>query len=203
VQPYRKHYGVNFYPGHERLTLRDVDADGQKEIVSLFWESGGQDDRKLHAGVIDRKTYEVRWMKGPYPSQWFGPHTHMGVVGGRMVVTDSRESLHVLNVASGEAERTLTNVGSIVRLRELQGSESEIGLVQSGYPVRWQVLNVATGALREPKKSDEVDLKVGPDQLANDYDATASRRAKLKTFSTYGSSQLLGSARLQPKRLWA
>jgi hypothetical protein len=194
--PEHKSYGVNFYPGHERLTLQDVDADGKKEMVSLFWKSGLQDDRNLYAGVIDRSSYEVRWMKGPYPSQWVGPHTHMVVVGQHMVVTDSRENLYVLNLTSGEEEHTLKDVGSIERLRKLPGSDSEIGLVQSGYPMRWKVLNLATGALREPKKSDDTErLKASPGELASDFDSTVSRRAKLKTFYTYGSSELLGSAR--------
>jgi hypothetical protein len=197
--PAPKTYGVYFYPGHERLTLQDVNKDGQKEIASLFWASRGEEDRHLYAGVIDRTSYEVRWMKGPYPSQWFGPHTHMVVVGQWMVVSDSRENVHVLSLASGEEEHTLTNVGPVERLHPQQGSDSEIRLVKSGYPIRWQMLNLATGTLREPKKSDDVEPpkpSPGDGELVNEYDPTASRRAKRKTFSANGTSQLLGSARL-------
>lgn len=81
-------------------TLVDVDGDGTKDLVGLFWRSG-QDATPLYAAAVDGKTFHVKWSAGPYPSQWSSTRSHLAVVGNKVVVTDSHGMLHVLELASG------------------------------------------------------------------------------------------------------
>lgn len=194
-------YGVTFYTGSgSRPQLVDVDGDGRKEIVSLFWGKG--EERPLHVGVLDRDTLAVKWMRGPYPSQWSGAHTHLEIVGSRVVVTDSRETIHVLDLKSGETLQTIPLPGGARAACALSGSQTEVAL-QIDWE-KWQVVDVTAGSLRAPKKGEDVsckspyqpcDAKTPANSLCIDDDPLARTRAKTPGFSTYSSSEVLGDTR--------
>ena len=93
--------GASWYTQAASLpTMVDVDGDGTKDLVGLFWKSN-QDETPLYAAAIDGKTFAVKWSAGPYKSQWASTRTHFAVVGRRMVVTDSRDRIITLDLATG------------------------------------------------------------------------------------------------------
>jgi hypothetical protein len=95
------HLGASWYTQAGSLpTMVDVDGDGTKDLVGLFWKSN-QDETPLYAAAIDGKTFAVKWSAGPYKSQWASTRTHFAVVGRRMVLTDSRDRIITLDLATG------------------------------------------------------------------------------------------------------
>ncbi len=197
-------YGVTFYTGtNSRPQLVDVDGDGKKELVSLFW--GKSDDLPLHVGVLDRETLAVKWMSGPLPSQWSGRHTHMAIVGTRVVVTDSRETVHVFDLSSGKVDRTVPFAGGAVGACANGTSKVEVGLAVDWN--NWKFLDVDSGKVREGKKGETSPCieqyvacgpKTDPAVRCTENDPSAQARAKTPGFTTYGTSEVLGDARLVP-----
>jgi len=195
-------YGVTFYTGsNSRPRLVDVDGDGKKEIVSLFW--GKADDLPLHVGVLDRATFAVKWMSGPFPSQWSGRHTHMAIVGAHVVVTDSRETVHVLELGSGKVVHTVPFAGGAVGACAIAASTVDVGLEVEWN--KWKLLDVEKGTLREAKKGERpaciepyvtCSAKSEPSVRCNENDPSAQARSKTPGFTTYGSTEVLGDARL-------
>jgi hypothetical protein len=61
-------------------TLVDVDHDGVRDIVGLFWSATSQ-GAQLYVAAIDGTT---TWRAGPYESQWNSSRTHLVVVGDRV-----------------------------------------------------------------------------------------------------------------------
>jgi hypothetical protein len=95
------HLGASWYTQASTLpTMVDVDGDGTRDLVGLFWKSN-QDETPLYAAAIDGKTFAVKWSAGPYKSQWASTRTHFAVVGRRMVLTDSRDRILTLDLATG------------------------------------------------------------------------------------------------------
>jgi hypothetical protein len=81
-------------------TMVDVDGDGTKDLVGLFWKSN-QDETPLYAAAIDGATFAIKWSAGPYRSQWASTRTHFAVVGKKMVLTDTRDRVITLDLATG------------------------------------------------------------------------------------------------------
>jgi hypothetical protein len=93
--------GASWYTQAATLpTMVDVDGDGTKDLVGLFWKSN-QDETPLYAAAIDGKTFALKWSAGPYRSQWASTRTHFAVVGRKMVVTDTRDRVITLDLATG------------------------------------------------------------------------------------------------------
>jgi hypothetical protein len=195
-------YGVTFYNGNNsRLQLVDVDGDGKKELVSLFW--GKAVDLPLHVGVLDRETLAVKWMSGPFPSQWSGRHTHMAIVGAHVVVTDSRETVHVLELGSGKVVHTLPLAGGAVRACAISASSVDVGLEVEWN--KWSVLDVEKGTLREAKKGEirgcigqyvTCSAKSDASRLCTEHDPSAQARSLRTGFTTDGTTEVLGDTRL-------
>lgn len=198
------HHGVTLYTGSgHRFELVDVDGDGKKEIVSLFWSS--VEDSPLHVGVLDRATFAVKWMKGPFPSQWSGVHTHMEIVGSKVVVTDSREKVHVFELATGNEVHVAPFVGGTRALCKLPGSTSSVGLQLEGGG--WRILELDTFSMRDAKKG-ETPICASPlpscsdkdrataDKPCRVYDAAAAKRAKTPGFHSYLGADTLGATML-------
>jgi hypothetical protein len=56
----------------------------------------------LHVVALDRDTLAVRWHAGPYPAHWNSDRVHLLVAKDRVVVSDSRNNLHVIDVHTGK-----------------------------------------------------------------------------------------------------
>ena len=120
AQPVR--LGASWYTQASSLpTMVDVDGDGTKDLVGLFWKSN-QDETPLYAAAIDGKTFELKWSAGPYRSQWASTRTHFAVVGRKMVLTDTRDRVITLDLATG-AE---------VAVDELAGGASDVCALNDG-----------------------------------------------------------------------
>ena len=93
--------GASWYTqGGSVPTMVDVDGDGTKDLVGLFWKSN-QDEMPLYAAAIDGATFAIKWSAGPYRSQWASTRTHFAVVGKKMVLTDTRDRVITLDLATG------------------------------------------------------------------------------------------------------
>lgn len=99
--PQRTRLGASWYTQASSLpAMVDVDGDGTKDLVGLFWKTD-QDEAPLYAAAIDGKTFALKWSAGPYRSQWASTRTHFAVVGRKMVLTDTRDRVMTLDLATG------------------------------------------------------------------------------------------------------
>jgi len=203
------HYGVSFYTGGtSRPHLVDVDGDGKKEIVSLFWSSA--EDTPLHVGVLDRETFAVRWMRGPFPSQWSGQHTHMELVGRRAIVTDSREKLHVFDLGSGEEVHTADIAGGARDVCKLPGTDA-VALARANGGFR--VLSLADFSMRDATKADHPQCTTRytscdeKDKTSAEpcslWAPNAQKRAKNAAFRSSGTAQAVADTMLVEGKLGA
>jgi hypothetical protein len=84
------------------------DVVGARAIVGLAWDRAREEDG-MYAVAFDYATLAPRWRAGPYPSfrarDGVQAH-HLALVGDRVVVTDLRGGVHVLDARTGE-ERAL------------------------------------------------------------------------------------------------
>lgn len=203
-------HGVTFYTaGDSHPELVDVDGDGTKEIVSLFW--GGAQDRPLHVGALDRNTLKAKWMAGPYPSQWSGPHTHLAITGSRLVVTDSREAIHVLDLKTGEETLTAPLPGGATGTCVPNVNEADV-ILQTDWN-KWKVLDAQHGEFRELKKAEYTQCTTKKydatacsatsvhSRVCIEYDKTAHGRSQTPGFQGYGGTTLLGDARMVQGRV--
>ncbi len=107
VEPPPSLAGTQWYPqAGVGPTLVDMNGDGTDDILGLVWRAG-DDERALFVGAWDGKTFDLKWRAGPFPSQWSSMGTHLLVVGGTVVVTDSRETLHVMELGTGTPAATI------------------------------------------------------------------------------------------------
>lgn len=196
-----EHYGVSFYTGAgSRPHLVDIDGDGKKEIVSLFWSSS--DDAPLRVGAVDRETFAVKWMRGSFPSQWSGAHTHLAIAGGYAVVTDSREKVHLVDLKTGVEVHTADLAGGTRAVCHVRGAPDLVALQRASGS--FKILELGAGfAMRDAKKTEEpactsgwvsCDDKPAPsaDKACRTYQPAASKYAKMKGFQSYGVGQALG-----------
>lgn len=202
VEPtYPVTHNLYFYTGGDsRPTVLDVDGDGRKEIVSLLW--GGSNDKSLYVAALDRETFAEKWVTGPYASQWNGEHTHLVLTGKHAVLSDSRATLHVLDLANGkEVQTTEFPGGARYACPTSDGKLVKVATDLGGQAVR--VLVPETGDLGPLPKGerpdcwqntcDEKNTKDG----CSSYDPRAGAKSKLKGFSAY-ASQAAGPVRLVP-----
>jgi hypothetical protein len=96
-------------------TMVDVDGDGTKDIVGLFWRSG-EDATALHVAAVNGKTFALAWTAGPFASQWSSTRTHLAVAGNKVVVTDSQDWLHVLELGTGKELTNQRLEGGVLRV---------------------------------------------------------------------------------------
>lgn len=149
VEPPPARLGASWYTQVDVLpTLVDIDGDGTKDIVGLFWRSG-HDEVPLYVAAVDGKDFALKWSAGPYASQWNSTRTHLAVVGAKVVVTDSQETLRVLDLHTGlEAAVTET----------LEGGVTELCAVGDGTP-RAIVRGVATPGTGDGSRLYDVDRR--------------------------------------------
>jgi hypothetical protein len=129
--------GASWYTQAASLpTMVDVDGDGTKDLVGLFWK-GNQDEMPLYAAAIDGKTFTLKWSAGPYRSQWASTHTHFAVVGKKMVLTDTRDRIITLDLATGAEVAVNTLVGGASETCALADGTSRV-LIRSSLPATEQ-----------------------------------------------------------------
>jgi outer membrane protein assembly factor BamB len=107
----------------------DVDGDGTKDLVGLFW-SAGQEENPLYAAAVDGKTFKLKWSAGPFRSQWNSPRTHLVVAGDKVLVSDTQENLHVLDLATGKELANVRVPDGVVEMCAL-GDRTHRALVRS------------------------------------------------------------------------
>ncbi len=202
VEPtYPVTHNMYFYTGGDSgPTVLDVDGDGRKEIVSLLW--GGSSDKSLYVAALDRETFAEKWVAGPYASQWNGDHTHLVLTGKHAVLSDSRATLHVLDLADGkEVQSTLFLAGARFACATSDGQRVKVAPDLGGESAR--VLDPETGALGPLPKGEGADCwtktcdEKHPKDGCLSYDPRAGQKSKLKGFSSY-TAQLAGPVRLAP-----
>ena len=196
VTPQRVRIGATWYTGltqGPRVQV-DVNGDGDKDVVGLFWR--GPVDEGLFVAAMDRKTFEPIWTAGPYPSQWSGPHTHLAITDDYVLVTDSRETLHVLDAKTGASVHDLAFMGGATSACQLAATPSLFRL-DRGYR-NHVVLDPAAGTLqKETRDAKLVCANERPEckhALANEacwvVEPNAAARAKVPGFSAYLSERL-------------
>lgn len=128
-------------------TLVDVDGDGTKDIVGLFWRSGS-DEAPLYAAAIDGKTFTLKWSAGPYPSQWASTRTHLAVAGDKVVLTDSQEDLVVLELKDGTEVRSSKVLGGVTQLCALGDGSARAVARSAAFPgeSNTTLLDLASGS---------------------------------------------------------
>ncbi len=188
--------GASWYTGGNEGPLLevDVDGDGDKDIVSLFWRA--PEDASLFVAAVDRDTLQPIWTAGPYPSQWSGPHTHLVIAGDHVMISDSREQLHVLDVKTGNTVHDLAFPGGAQSACRLAAAPTLIRLDHNYSEV--EVLDPAAGTLRKEVRDtklacadEQTDCKhAQPHQPCHVDDPGAVARSKVKGFSAYGSTLL-------------
>lgn len=191
---YKPLLGASWYTGMNEgpQVLVDVNGDGKKDVVSLFWRA--PEDTALYVAAVDRETLESIWTAGPYPSQWSGPHTHLVVTADHVLVTDSREKLHVLDVKTGNSVLDLPFAGGARSACALATKPGLIRLDRSYDEI--EILDPATGLIRPAPHhqgyecvDERVECKhAQPHQRCIVEDSTATARAKVRGFSAYYSS---------------
>lgn len=148
--PIKKTLGAHWYPQNGvGPTLVDVNGDGRPDVVGLAWRTG-HDEAAVHAVALDGDTLDLLWASTPFPSQWQSERTHLQVTGGHVVVSDSRETLHVLDLATGlETRTTHYPLGP----RDVCPLDAKHVLVRSGWEEKsLESFDVTTGALEPPPK---------------------------------------------------
>jgi len=148
--PIKKTLGAHWYPQNGvGPTLVDVNGDGRPDVVGLAWRTG-HDEAAVHAIALDGDTLDLLWASEAFPSQWQSERTHLEVTGANVVVSDSRETLHVLDLASGRETRS-THYPS--GPRDVCPLDADHVLVRSGWEeASLQSFDVRTGALAAPPK---------------------------------------------------
>lgn len=148
--PPKKTLGAHWYPqSGVGPTIVDVNGDGRPDVVGLAWRSG-HDEAALHAVALDGESFELLWSSAPLPSQWQSERAHLQVVGAHVVVSDSRETLHVLDLATGvEARKAHYPSGP----RDVCPLDAKHVLVRSSWEdTSLRSLDVTTGELEAPPK---------------------------------------------------
>lgn len=88
--------------------LMDVNGDGQKDLVGLAWDPRN-DEHALHAVAFDGRTFRMLWHSEGISTQWMSAQTGIRRDGDRLVVTDSRNELRLIDARTGKVkELTLT-----------------------------------------------------------------------------------------------
>ncbi len=192
--------GASWYTGSNDgpRVLVDVDGDGDKDIVGLFWRA--PEDRSLYVAAVDRDTLEPIWAAGPYPSQWAGPHTHLVVTAKHVLVSDSRETLHVLDVKTGNTVHDLAFAGGARAACQLATTPALIRLDRA-HPQSsadgYLVLDPAAGTLRVERDLSQLVCagarphckQAAAGQACGDEDRGASARSKVPHFRAYLSTK--------------
>ena len=144
--PPKKDLHASWYPQTGVLpAVVDVDGDGTKDLVGLFWRVG-QDEAPLHAAAIDGNTFDVKWTAGPYPAQWQGTRTHLAVVGTKVLVTDSQDHARVLMLSTGEVVLSELIEGGLTVACAMDGDDGH-ALVQLGRdPKGLRIFDMDSGA---------------------------------------------------------
>lgn len=197
VAPSKPSLGASWYTGRNEgpQVQVDVDGDGDKDVVSLFWRA--PEDRALYVAAVDRDTLQPLWTAGPYPSQWSGPHTHLVVTATHVVVSDSRENVHVLDVKTGAAVHDLAFAGGARSACQLAATPGLIRLDRS-YG-EYEVLDPTAGTFTVRKEAgvraacidEHPDCNHAPaGQACYVDDPGAVARSKVKGLSAYGSTVL-------------
>lgn len=163
-------------------TLVDVNGDGTKDIVGLFWKSG-QEDTPLYVAAVDGKTFELAWSAGPYPSQWNSTRTHLAVVGAKVLVTDSQETLRVLDLFHGHELHVSEKIpGGITEACALGDGTARAILRRAGTTSEWP----------HERRLFDVDrltfepLRAGT-SCPSRYDTCAPGKAATPACSSYGA----------------
>jgi len=168
----------------------DLNGDGKKDLVGLFWRA--PEDTPLYVAAVDRVSLEPIWVAGPYPSQWAGPHTHLAVTDRHVVVADSRETLHVLDLRSGALLADVPHPGGSNQLCARLENPSQLLLTHDDGS--YLLLDPATQTLRKLEGGEStacwgerVDCKFGGVMACMQVDRAVAARSKLKDFHSYGS----------------
>jgi hypothetical protein len=115
-------------------TMVDVDGDGAKDYVGLFWRAG-HDEAPLYAAAVDGKTFTMKWSAGPFPRPWDTTLTHLTVVGDKVVVSvgDRDENVRVLELRTGNEHVSMRVPGAFIEMCPLDH-------VTARAVVRWSLL---------------------------------------------------------------
>lgn len=149
--PTPKTLGANFYPQHGVVPeWVDVDGDGTPEIVTLAWRHH-HDEAAVHAVAIDSKSFALKWASEAVPSQWQSEDTHLVIANERAVVTNSRDEVRILALATGETERTLTYPGGARFVCPGPGGATVLLNSEWG-DAKLKLLTLPTGELSAPPK---------------------------------------------------
>jgi len=196
--------GMTWYPqALVAPVFVDIDAlgeDPKKEIIGLAWDSRN-DETALNVVAFDRDTFAVRWHAGPYPGQWSSDFVHLVVVANRVVVTDSRSNVHLLDLRTGkDAMPAIHLPGGPEYLCEVRDGSPRVLLNPRTGADTTRALDVTTGVITTAPKSLECGLMHNRDrscapglgagiaavpcELPSDkgLDARASKRPGMKGF---------------------
>jgi hypothetical protein len=130
--PYLERVQVSYYPqaGAGPL-LVDVNGDGVEDIVWLYWDSQ-HEKTPLHVVATDGADYKTLWSTPGYASQWYSERTHLTLVGRYAVMTDSKESVRALDIATGEVRSTFQFRTDSLNPCAAEGIENAVILGRSG-----------------------------------------------------------------------
>lgn len=151
VEPTPAYYGARWYSNEPQQV--DIDGDGKKEIVGLFW--GNDRDKPLYVAALDHDMKKARWVAGPYPSQWGGRHTNLVVTGDHVMVSDSHAMLHVLDIKTGAIVHDLEFPQGVTSACQLARAPKQILL--SGGDSNFSVLDPAAGTLHKDPQANMLD----------------------------------------------
>ena len=84
-----------------------VTIGGGEAVVGRLCEGGA--NGQLFVAAFDSTTFAQRWKTGPYGTFQDGSrYTHFAVVGSRVIVTDFRTKVHILDLQNGKELRFVT-----------------------------------------------------------------------------------------------
>ena len=183
--------GARWYAADTKPNLTgDLNGDGKRDLVALFWDAPR--DTPLYAAAVDRETLKPIWTAGPYPSQWAGRQTHLVVTDSFVLVSDSRETLHVLDGVTGKSVHDLTFPQGAQHACRVVGQADGI-LVSRNYN-DFQLLDPAAGTLRKPGKNEHLECadehrwcKPGVAQPCSLEDPGVVARSKVRGLQAYSS----------------
>jgi hypothetical protein len=140
---------ASWYPQYDVApTVVDVDGDGQKDLVGLFWK--GSEDHALWAAALDGKTFALKWAAGPFPSQWASDHTHLVVSGDSVVISDTQNHVRVLSLAKGEVKQDVVaehGVNALCVDGDKIVAELDLPLTPGSTEPRGRIVDVKQGML--------------------------------------------------------